>query len=637
MNFFEHQDQARKKTGLLLGLFILAVITLIAMTIVLVMMVFSNSSDDGHVISLYQQFSQTSPIVFYAVTFIVLAVVGGASLYKLSQLSAGGKVVAEMLGGTLVNGSSADPDERKLLNVIEEMAIASGSPVPPAYLLPDNNINAFAAGFNFNDAVIGVTRGCIEQLNRDELQGVIAHEFSHIFHGDMRINIRLIGMLHGILVIGLIGKYMLNSMRYSTGRNKNGGAALGLGIGLIVVGFGGLFFGNLIKSAVSRQREYLADASAVKFTRNPDGIAGALKKIGGFKSGARLEGEHVGEMSHLFFGEAVSAFFATHPPLDDRIKRIQPSWNGKFTKSKKPKKRKEEAGTQNKGDASQQQLASELSSGFSSGQTEAAVDSSLNQIGDYKAEHIAYAKEMLHTLPDYWHQQARTKLGARAVIYALLLEPEDENVLDAQYVHIAYADNDALALSKELAEIDLDTKQRLPLIEIALPQLAKMDKEHFSRFKDLINRLIRADKKISLSEWMLYTILMHYLKPLYKKLKQPKYEYRELEQVSKQCATMFSILAVTGQNDSKERVNAFNSAVESSGLSLNLVPTPKLNNKAMTEALRELNKLYPLVKPKFLKACIACICADGEITATEAELIRAISDTLDCPMPPILM
>lgn len=634
MNFFEHQDQARKKTGLLVVLFALAVIVLIVMATILITLFLGYfNTDYDQVYSVASQFEQINLSDFYTGAVIVIAVVAGASLYKLAQLSAGGKVVAEMLGGDLVDGSTLDPDERKLLNIVEEMAIASGSPVPPVYVLPDTNINAFAAGFNFNDAVIGVTRGCIEQLSRDELQGVIAHEFSHIFHGDMRINIRLIGMLHGILIIGLIGKNLFRSLRYSS-RSKNAGPIIGLAVGLLVIGFGGLFFGNLIKSAVSRQREYLADASAVKFTRNPDGIANALKKIGGFSGGAKLRGDHVGEMSHLFFGEAVSSFFATHPPLNDRIKRVQPSWNGEFIAINS---QVNSAGEQNNDvENAQQQFAENLAMGFSAGST--AIESSVNQIGDYQAEHIAYAQALLKALPESWHKQAQTPKGSRALIYALLLDADDAEVLQKQCAQIKDADKEVLVLAQQLALISLDDRQRLPLIEIALPQLAKMPKEQFDSFSKLLVQLIGAENRTSLFEWVLYTVLMHYLKPLYGKLKQPKFKYKQLEKIAVHCATIFSILAISGHNNQQQREHAFSAAVEKSGLAnINLLPISELGNKVMSEALQELNKLYPLVKPQFLKACVACICADGEITVTEGELIRAIADTIDCPMPPIVV
>ena len=217
------------------------------------------------------------------------------------------------------------------------MAIASGTPTPPVYMMQEEpGINAFAAGFTPSDAVVGVTRGCVGQLSRDELQGVIGHEFSHILNGDMRLNIRLMGVLFGILVVGLIGSILLRSSLYGSAlqsRSSRGNSTqvlLIIGGVLMLVGFIGTLVGNLIKASVSRQREFLADASAVQFTRNPSGIAGALKKIGGFEAGSEMMNPHAPESSHMFFGRAVSSgfnsLFATHPPLEERIARLDSSW-----------------------------------------------------------------------------------------------------------------------------------------------------------------------------------------------------------------------------------------------------------------------------------------------------------------------
>ena len=268
-----------------------------------------------------------------------LALIAGGSLFKIAQLSGGGTVVAERLGGRRVYPNTTDPTERRLLNVVEEMALASGVPVPPVFMLrEEKGINAFAAGFSPSDSVIGVTRGSAQQLTRDQLQGVIAHEFSHILNGDMRLNLRLMGVLYGILLMGLVGRELF--LRRSRERMA-GGAAVArdnviylvlIGLTFMVLGFLGCFFGNLIKAAVSRQREFLADASAVQFTRNPEGIAGALKRIGAavFGSPHRIPEPPRRATCTLPRASPVSTLFATHPPLNARIRAIDPDWDGKF-------------------------------------------------------------------------------------------------------------------------------------------------------------------------------------------------------------------------------------------------------------------------------------------------------------------
>lgn len=633
MNFFEHQDQARKRTGQLVFLFCMAVIALIVATTLLVaaFLGFTQAEQGQSAIAFLEQLNWHNTAL---VSLGVIVVVGGGTLYKLAQLSAGGKVVAQMMGGTLVTSNNVESArERQLLNIVEEMAIASGTPVPPVYIMRDEQgINAFAAGFKNSDAVIGITRGCIDALDRDELQGVIAHEFSHILHGDMRINIRIMGILHGILLIGLIGYQLLDKMWWAGRRRDNNGAMgiVALAIGLIVVGFGGIFFGNLIKAAVSRQREYLADASAVQFTRNPEGIANALKKIGGYQHGTLMHNPNTEEASHMLFGAGtrrlVGGLFATHPPLDKRIRSIEPRWDGKFlapntdntqtrTKSTPPP-----SGTD--------KLKSAMGAAM-------LAEQAINTIGNPQAEHLDYAQQTLRGLPEDWHTAAQQAASARAVIYALLLD-DDAEIRQHQCQHIRNLDGDMLASTQLLYpnRPQLEDKDRLSLVDIALPQLGQMDTERFTAFDELLDALIRADQRISLFEWSLYAILMHHLKAQQGRVKPPQAKHRELSSVAGPCQVLFSILAIAG-NASGQRQAAFDAAKTKAGLpQLQLLPAKQLGITPMSEALESLNTLYPLAKPKLLKACIACICADDKVTATEAELVRAIGDSLDCPIPP---
>jgi Zn-dependent protease with chaperone function len=327
MNFFESQDTAKRNTGKLIFLFVLAVFSLIIVTNLLVMFLigFAGSEMTSMAAVNTLRFDWGT---FWLIGAFVTGVVFLGSLYKIGSLRGGGARIAEMMNGRLLLAGSQDLHERRVLNVVEEMAIASGIPVPPVYLMEEDGINAFAAGYSPSDAIVAVTRGTIETLNREQLQGVVAHEFSHILHGDMRTNIRLIGVLHGIMVLGLIGYHLLWGSMYSR-RSKNSGGIVFLGIGLIVIGFVGTFFGNLIKAAVSRQREFLADASAVQFTRNPDGIGGALMQIANHSERSYLNNPNAAEISHALFEEgrvsALSKLYATHPPLDDRIRAILPS------------------------------------------------------------------------------------------------------------------------------------------------------------------------------------------------------------------------------------------------------------------------------------------------------------------------
>ncbi len=634
MDFFQSQDQARKQTLLLVLFFALAVISLVVLTNLLVMFLF------GYIDS--QNLNSTTPVLkfdwqmFFSVGALVIAVILLGSLYKISSLSRGGDAVAEMLGGKLIVDGSGDLDQQKVLNVVEEMAIASGAPVPPVYLLDENGINAFAAGFSPSDAVIGVTRGCIQQLNRTQLQGVIAHEFSHILNGDMRINIRLIGILHGILIVGLIGYFLLRSASFSrysrSSRNNGGGAILGLGLGLAVIGFAGTFFGNLIKAAVSRQREYLADASAVQFTRNNMGIANALKRIGGSAVGSRIENPAGAQISHALFAEGVSGFFsslfATHPPLEKRIQRLDPQWDGNFNVSavETPES------TSRKGASRAQKTAENLVSGI------AGASFAVNQVGQVRPEALQQAQALLQQIPLQLRDAIHEPHGARAAIYFLLLNDE-EDIRQAQLQYLQAESDDGvfevlLKLEQETTHIDI--AHRLPLIEISLPALRRLSAQQYQRFKNNVRKLVDIDRKVSLFEWSLQKILFHHLDAVFVKIPRQGHKYTSLKRVEDACSLLLSMLIYVGKEKKIDEAQVMQTARKELGdINLQLLPVTEISLPALNDALDRLNRLTPLLKPRLLKACVICIRADHNFSPVEAELFRAIADTLDCPMPPV--
>jgi len=351
MNFFAEQDDARKRTKYLVLLFVVAVITLITITSFIVAAGFwvADGQMNGYrgTTGTYPANGQPHLYQYLNWTFVgkISLFVGGtilcAIIFKWASLSGGGKNIAESLGGIRINRSTNNPDERRILNIVEEMALASGMPVPPVYLLKnEKGINAFAAGDTPANAVIGITQGTLDQLNRDQLQGVVAHEFSHILNGDMRLNLRLIAMLSGILFISNAGRLLMHAGGGGYGRfgRRRSGDIRVLAAGLIImlIGWLGSFFAGMIKAAISRQREFLADASAVQFTRNPHGIANALKIMGGYIKGTRLSTPHAAEASHMFIGNSQGPleFFGTHPPIENRIRKIEPGWNGELIRRK---------------------------------------------------------------------------------------------------------------------------------------------------------------------------------------------------------------------------------------------------------------------------------------------------------------
>lgn len=646
MNFFEQQDRAKRNTTWLVVLLVAAVASLIVVTtIVVVGVLFAFEEvapayvqvDSSGNVGMIQVLKLVDWPLIGGIAAVIITVVVLGSLFKRLQLSGGGRTVAEAMGGRLINVSTQDADEKRILNVVEEMAIASGTPVPPVYVLEDNAINAFAAGYSPQDAVIGITRGCIRLLNRSELQGVVAHEFSHIFHGDMRLNIRLVSMLHGILVIGLIGQMLLRSVRYrSLGRSRNSNdksvfAMLGLGAAFMLIGYAGTFFGNIIKAAVSRQREFLADASAVQFTRDPSGIAGALRKIGGHMSGSRVEVVNAAEFSHMFFGEGVrtslSSLMATHPPLHDRIRRLEPGWDGRFPAVQMPSG----PSAASLDEESRVGASSAPMSGFAPMAAAAAIEA----IGQPTAAHLQYAQRTLHALDDELRSAAHDSYAARGLVYGLLLHKdrgvrtEQLRLLEQNAAPEAYR-----TLLRYASKIEqLDERFRLPLVELALPALKELSAEQYQVFKRNLGLMVRADGRVSLMEWALYRIIIHNLED-----HAPSATNKQLKQCVAEAGLLLSLLAHAGQDDHEEAQAAYTAATGTLSVKLPpMVARADASLSKLNQALATLSQLRPLQKPELLKALARCVEHDGVITVVEAELFRAVADALDCPMPPLLV
>jgi Zn-dependent protease with chaperone function len=653
MDFFEHQDVARRKTGLLVVYFLLAVVAIIVGIYLAAVILFTTAGSQIEGARGAPAPALWDPGVFSLVAVGVIVVVALGSLYKIAQLSSGGDVVAQMLGGRLISQNTRDLDERMILNVVEEMAIASGTPVPPVYLLEaEEGINAFAAGFSPDDAVIGVTRGCAQTLSRDQLQGVIAHEFSHILNGDMRLNIRLIGIVHGILLIALIGYFLLRSTggsrRTSRGKGKGAGAIVLFGLALFVIGYAGVFFGRLIKSAVSRQREFLADASAVQFTRNPAGIAGALKKIGGLARGAKLDSPRAEEASHMFFGNGVVSFLnimSTHPPLDERIRRIDPSFDGQYPQAVRLRRTESDlvrADVQRQSAAIRDRKAGRSGEerrrqpfDFLPGQAVAGV-------GAPGIEHVAYAAALLAAIPEAMAQSARESFGARAVIYGLLLD-DDPAVRDRQLKRLQQHVDPAVfhETEKLMGNVnDLTPEMRIPLVEMALPALRQLSPAQYQSFRDSVNYLVKADEEINQFEYILHRMLLNHLAPHFGDRKPPLVRYRSLEPLVADCSVLLSMLAYVGNDDDALAAHEFAAGAKALGLpqaaAPELLSRQRADLKSLDDALNRLAEAAPQVKKRVLEACATTIGADGRTTVEESEILRVIADSLDCPMPPLL-
>ncbi|MFG0329365.1 MAG: M48 family metallopeptidase [Phycisphaerales bacterium] len=670
-DFFARQDAARKQTGRLVVLFILAVIAIMVMVYLVIagVVVWGSTQSD-----LRPDEILLNPALLLGVGAGTIVIVGGASLFKIMELRGGGRVIAERLGGQLIHPDTTDLDERKILNVVEEMAIASGTPVPPVYIMNrEEGVNAFAAGYSPNDAVIGITRGAVRSLSRDELQGVVAHEFSHILNGDMRLNIHLIGWLFGILVIGVIGYYLLRASFYAGGggrrrsKEEGGGAAaiLMIGLGLLVVGGVGTFFGNLIKAAVSRQREYLADASAVQFTRNPEGIAGALKKIGGSVHGAEIDHPNAPEASHMYFGAGVTSglhgLFATHPPLQKRIRAIDPQWDGKFIKVEAKPEREPTSEGESASDRKRRRdlfgavvaggvITGGLEDAVTAARTRGATASSpsgstaadrpaIELIGEPTPEHLEYARQLIESLPDDMVSAAHEPYDARALIFAMLLD-SDETVRDRQYEAIAATgDTGVLDMTRKLAPIAeaLERRQRLPLIEMATPALRDLSRAQYETFKRAVAALVAADEKITLFEWALQRLLMKSVAPQFEEVKPPRTHYYAIARLTKELEMLLSTLAWAGNREEADAARSFDAGKRQLQLTnLELCPPAQCRPQDLDRAIDELVKVSAPLKQRIIRAAAVCVAADRVVTPNEAEMLRAIAETLECPMPPLL-
>ena len=640
MNFFQAQDHARRTTWRLAGLFIAAIVTLVVLTNVLVagVYVWMNNYAYTQPFNLLELL-RTIPAENWALISIgVVGLIGVASLYKYQLIRGGGRTVAESLGGLLLTHNAANPGQRRLLNVVEEMAIAAGVAVPPVYLIPEPSINAFAAGFSPDDAVIGINQGTIEFLSRDELQGVVAHEFSHILNGDMRINLRLIATLHGIVFLSLIGYGILRGVGLSGGgrRNSNGGAPiLALGVGLLVIGYSGTFFGNLIKAAVSRQREFLADASAVQFTRNPNGIADALKKIGALSVGSEISQPAAAEASHMFFGQVrhlfLNSIMSTHPPLEKRIRAIEPGWDGRFPKLT--------------GAAVTDNDYSETTSQFAGAQVRRPVsvtsqDTAQNivdAVGKLEEPGLEAARRLIHSTDQHLQDAAHDPWGCRALIYAMLLD-EDPQMRDAQGQFLLdQAERGVPELTQNLSLLlrSLDAPHKLVLVEMAMPALKALSHAQYQRFMQNMIELIKSDRRISLFEWVLHQLVLKELRPHFEGPQHIRARHRSLRAVAEPVATLLSTLACSGHpQDTPAQERAFAAGAEMLDLKLKPSFYTDPNYVKLSGAIGTLRYLKPLVKPQLIKACAATVLADNHVSASEAALLQGIAAALDCPLPP---
>ncbi|MEZ4703604.1 MAG: M48 family metallopeptidase [Bdellovibrionota bacterium] len=656
MNFFQAQEKAHKKTKLLVFLFLLALFFLILAIYLPIQwsIWWAKYQDQKILLREIAKFYRYDGGIFSAVAAGVTTVVLSASLFRISQLSGGGSSVATYLGGRPVDLHPHDFHENRLRNVVEEMSIASGVRVPDIYILDqEQSINAFAAGYSCDDAAIAVTRGALEKLSRDELQGVIAHEFSHILNGDMKLNIRLMGILYGIWFISIIGKWLARSSSYrSRSRNRDGGSVgLLAGIALFLIGLIGYFFGKVIQAAVSRQREYLADASAVQFTRNPKGIAEALKKIGGYTTvnplGSSLHNQHAEEVSHMTFGPVSllsdgGGFLSTHPPLEERISLLDPAFRPEDYHKEKTDwvsayvHREQEilSGIEEK-----QHVISQFEKQMRvPEQVEKVSHVITDMVGTLTADQIHYSAHFLETLPHALYKACHHPQKAKSMVYVLLSE-FDRDLGQRLTAVLATMDPESLPLYEECYEsvFALGPNARMPLLDLCLPSLEKLTKSDYILFAKTLDALISADQKLSLFEAILLTIIKRHLRPRFFPRKSSGVRYRTFRPIQAELVDLISCLVVEGQ-DQDHQEQAFALAMKQLSPRGEFRFNPHANvAQRVYEVLSVLESCAPLLKQEILRSCCVAIFFNHQLNWKEGELLRAVADSMACPMPNVAL
>lgn len=637
MNFFDAQDKARRATRWLVIVYIIATILIVAGVTVVVAAAFYGFGNSAE--------PPNRNVLLATAGFTGLFIIG-ASLYKSAILSSGGGRVAQEMGGTVVPPDVHDPLRRRLRNVVEEMSIASGVPVPEIYVLEEESgINAFAAGYTPGDAAIAVTRGTLDLLNRDELQGVIAHEFSHILNGDMRLNIRMMGVLFGIMVLGLIGRIVLrggyHSSIVSSRRNKGAPAVMAIGIGLALLGWIGVFFARIVKAAVSRQREFLADASAVQFTRQPDGIANALKKIGGYSRKSYFQAADPEEISHMLFAGGVpkmASLFATHPPLTERIRAIEPQ----FTEKDYPQVSPIEHADQNTVHVHEQ------TAGFAGSGT-AVQDGRLgttagdinDSVGNPQPEHVAYAQWLRRSIPADLYDAAHSPDLAYLLALALSLGTDaDMANRQMQVVRDQLGDTRSAVVQRFYnAAIELGPAYHLPLLEIAFPMLKRRPPAQLEFLLTLVQKLIELDGHIDLREFCFYRILSGQLLHAIDPAAKPAGNRASKHGARRAAMDLLQVVAREGSSNADAAERAFQAGsgifgkwagkFEASGGSTESVAI-------LDDSLNVLARINSAGRESLIQAVSETVTHDGRLTLAEAEMLRAICASLDCPLPPIL-
>jgi len=642
MDFFRRQAETRRLSRWLVVLFIIAIAACVLAVDFVVVTAVTFLAQDG------SDFTLPADVAWYArypglillSSFVVIGVILASSLIKTSQLSAGGGVVARQLGGERVTPDTSDLLRRRLLNVVEEMAIASGVPVPEVYVLErEAGINAFAAGDNPSNAVVAVTRGALQNLNRTELQGVIAHEFSHVLNGDMRLSTRLIGWLFGLMVIAIIARFVLRHASRGGGGGRKGGGAVAVimaaALAVLILGYIGLFFGRLIQAAVSRKRESLADASAIQFTRDPTGLRGALVKIGALDVGSRLQDTEAEEVAHLLFASGVRRAFATHPPLEERLREIDPHFRPEEFETMRIRMNEERTLATEEPSQPPADAKGRLQ-GMLQGTMVLVPEIVAQLVANPGTEHVTRAQELRISLPAMITAAAHQPATARALMLALALDATtDARGRQLAFINQRLGREQRSAIEELLPAIDtLTAVQKMPALLAAFPALHQLSRDEREELLKCLNELLIREGRVSVYAYALRKLAQVQLRDEL----QPKARSFDLSlaSVAEDLQALFSVLAIAGSEAESEARRAYEIGMA------HLLPVrrPELQRipnwpRRLDHALNRIDRLVPAGKELLVQALVRTISHDLRMTVAESELLRAICAAVHCPLPPL--
>jgi Zn-dependent protease with chaperone function len=607
MNFFRAQDEARGRTTKLVVLLVLAIVVLAGTLYALAVL-------GQHKLSRRGELDWFQGDLFFWTAGVALIVIIGGSLLRIAELSKGGGAIAERLGGRLLTANTADLAERRYLNVVQEMALASGLPVPLCYVIDgDETINAFAAGNSPQDAAVGVTRGALRNLTRDELQGVIAHEFSHIGNGDMKLNLRIIGAIAGLTALAQLGYIFFRLAGHVRGKNS-APIALGMvlvGVVVLLIGSGGILFGKIIQASVSRQREYLADASAVQFTRNPLGLASALKKVAGLSGAQREASSAELEAQHMFFaGSAgfLESLFSSHPPIDERIRRVDPAFDGHIPDVTPVAVTDAEPVSGLSGRAVV--TPPPLPTPARAVPTDLQIQDSVGFRG---------------VIPGALREASEDPVSAMAVVLGLILrhDPAQRAAQLAQAEALAGGE-----VVKEARRLDallraVPAGSRVALLDLSMPALRQLSPAQVAAFRKALERA-GYEAEDGLIVLLIQASMRRYLSTEKNPPSRPG-------DVAAAYGLVLSAVVQTSGEDPSAQGRAYVLGVGvlgMSGLAPTMVPSPQVDLAKVDEALAVIAGQTVPARRQFVRAIGAAMLHDGRAEPAEVEIVRAVADSL---------